>query len=360
MLLLCAVHLWLASAGASNSTALEGWQFDGSSRSTWDIVWGCLATIIAATWTALHGDVPARNVPDVHIRFGKYLACLLALLAPELLTFAAIQGLKRAVSLEARCNAIQIRRDEATSEPPDTILHKSVRLTKESRDQMDVDVALHPPQTRWTTAHGFCINMGGLALQTEDGWIFTLEPDHVQGLIEAGIIRCSDFASRDIKDRAKADSFAKAFTVVQSTWSITNIIARAAYGLPISPIELSTVAYVACALFTYAFWWHKPKGMTTPIMLHLRYTRRNLPEAFTNIDRASPVIWVHKQAIPPKLKTLASLQHMYRAWRARVAADSGARNPSSSVNNFSPRAEAMMDAFAILVAILFCGVHVAA
>jgi hypothetical protein len=59
--------------------------------------------------------------------------------------------------------------------------------------------------------------MDGLTLGTEDGWILYVGIDQATALVEAGVIRCSDFTERDIKDRAKADTLAKTCTVCQST-----------------------------------------------------------------------------------------------------------------------------------------------
>lgn len=97
-------------------------------------------------------------------------------------------------------------------------------------------------------------------------------------MVTAGIIRCSDFRDREVQNGAKADSLAKAFAVLQSLWTLINIISRAAYNLPISPIELSAAVYVTCGLFTYAFWGHKSKDMSTPITINLRWASDELPE----------------------------------------------------------------------------------
>jgi hypothetical protein len=115
--------------------------------------------------------------------------------------------------------------------------------------------------------------MNGVLLQSKDGWTYPVQSNNVVPLIETGIVKSFHLRSRDIKDRAKADSFAKAFTLLQSCWMTVNIIARAAYNLPITPLEYSTVAYVACAAVTYATWWHKPRDMTTPILIFLPYDK---------------------------------------------------------------------------------------
>src|ERR1700709_1452535 len=94
---------------------------------------------------------------------------------------------------------------------------------------------------------------------------------HAETLIETGVIKCSDFKEEEIKSHSKADSLGTFVTVLQSTWVTVNIVARAAYDLPISPLEFVTLAYVACGLISYALWWHKPKDMEMAIPIFLPY-----------------------------------------------------------------------------------------
>ncbi|CAG7938341.1 unnamed protein product [Penicillium nalgiovense] len=96
---------------------------------------------------------------------------------------------------------------------------------------------LQPLNMEWTLAHCFCLTMGGIALQTQDVWIYSVGWEDIHLLIQAGVIRCSDIRDRDIEDRPKADWFAKGFTVFQSTWFLVNVIARWVRGIPVSPIE---------------------------------------------------------------------------------------------------------------------------
>ena len=64
-----------------------------------------------------------------------------------------------------------------------------------------------------------------------------------------------------IKDRSKADAFSKAFACGQAGWLIIHCIARHAAGLPITELELVTIAISLCALIMYLVWWHKPFGV---------------------------------------------------------------------------------------------------
>ncbi|KAH8691169.1 hypothetical protein BGW36DRAFT_400515 [Talaromyces proteolyticus] len=317
-----ALCIWVTQSFAANSTAVEGWQFDGNSRSTFDILWSCSSTIFACTWTALHTNVPERNKSDFQIGVRKAWQFFFALMAPELIAWTAAQELwpcQRAIP------------------PAQAYDHR--------------DLIISPSHTKWTFAQ---------SLQTEDEWLYIIDSKLMLALIKADIVRCSDLRDRDIKDRAKADSLAKAFTVLQSTWAVINVVARAGYKLPISLIELSTVAYVICGLLTYAFWWHKPKDMTTPIMINLRYTRDNLPQEIRNITDENPQKWVHWREVPPEENFFAMPQIIRRVHR-RVFTEKTFREVADTGSQaFTRREEAALDAFAILAAILFCCVHIAA
>jgi hypothetical protein len=59
-------------------------------------------------------------------------------------------------------------------------------------------------------------------------------------------------------DRSKADPFTKVFALVQAGWLVLHSCARKIVGLPITELELMTMAFTICALVTYILWWHKP------------------------------------------------------------------------------------------------------
>jgi hypothetical protein len=203
------------SLASSNSTALASWQLDGNSRSTWDIVWTCFSTIFACTWTVLHMFVPPRNISNTRWTIVKLSAWLIAIVAPEVLFYVAAKDLYWTILLQKVCNAVQNTRDSDSSEPKLWLSKRAIPL---GQAQGLCHVDLHPVHTEWTIRQCFCIHAGGLALQTQDEWIYTLRPKDMKPFIQAGIIRCSDFRDRDVEDRAKADSFAKAFAILQSTW----------------------------------------------------------------------------------------------------------------------------------------------
>ena len=71
----------------------------------------------------------------------------------------------------------------------------------------------------------------------------------------------------DIRDRSKSDAFTKAFAFIQCAWLVTQCITRAAVGLPITELELMTLAFIVAALVMYGLWWHKPFDVQRATML---------------------------------------------------------------------------------------------
>ena len=65
--------------------------------------------------------------------------------------------------------------------------------------------------------------------------------------------------------RSKADVLLKSIACTQIAWLLVQYVARSAQSLPSSSLEALTVAYVVCALFSYAAWWKKPYDLEAPI-----------------------------------------------------------------------------------------------
>lgn len=73
----------------------------------------------------------------------------------------------------------------------------------------------------------------------------------------------------DIKDKSKGDSFSKGFVLLQTMWFVVQCIARAAQHLPITELEIVTLAYTAISVLMYCFWWYKPLGVAAPVRVRI-------------------------------------------------------------------------------------------
>jgi hypothetical protein len=136
----------------------------------------------------------------------------------------------------------------------------------------------------WTLLHLYYANMGGVLLNVECSANGTEEKcaanvimriKDLYSLIDDGIFPIEGLSRNVILDKSNADSFIKAVACVQSTWLVAQCIGRAAQSLPITTLELVTVAYIVYALSNYALWWWKPLGVETPTIIRIRDRDKN-------------------------------------------------------------------------------------
>ncbi len=135
----------------------------------------------------------------------------------------------------------------------------------------------------WTITHGFYAVMGGFVLEnpretpTEPylpPWLRNgvLTPQGVRYLMEYAPELVPDVHEDELLDRSKADGLAKTLLVWQVVWFCISCFRRWKEGLPLSLLEVTTLAHASCALLTYAFWWSKPKDVGQPTVIGTQST----------------------------------------------------------------------------------------
>lgn len=107
--------------------------------------------------------------------------------------------------------------------------------------------------------------MGGFHQFDGDRPLLCLTPDDVVELVALGMLIPP--SELEIKDRSKADSFSKLIVLVQTLWFVMQSIARHIEHLPLTELEVATLAYTIPILGIYICWWNKPLGVTQPIQV---------------------------------------------------------------------------------------------
>ena len=79
----------------------------------------------------------------------------------------------------------------------------------------------------------------------------------------------------EINDKGKSDWLAKSLVLLQTSWFVIQSIARAKEHLPITHLEIVTLAYAAVNFVIYIFWWNKPLNINQPV----RVFRKSEPSA---------------------------------------------------------------------------------
>lgn len=127
----------------------------------------------------------------------------------------------------------------------------------------------------WTETHGFFLQMGGFMLCRNGQPIKALEsydgddPLSLRRLILDGKINAPRTTEEEIQDRSKGDFISKFVVVAQTSWFVTQCIARWSTNLAVTELEVVTLGFAILNTITYAFWWNKPQNVKVPIFLEL-------------------------------------------------------------------------------------------
>lgn len=109
----------------------------------------------------------------------------------------------------------------------------------------------------WTMTHGFFAVMGGFMLfkDNKDPNPRTLSPWNLEEYLASGDIIITE---AEIWDRSRGDILSKGFAILQTGWFILQCIARQVEHIPITELELVTLAFSVLNFITYGLWWNKP------------------------------------------------------------------------------------------------------
>ncbi|KAG1741709.1 hypothetical protein EDB19DRAFT_1850908, partial [Suillus lakei] len=202
-----------------------------------------------------------------------------ALIAPELMiTWATKQFLSARDAAKAFNDAFGAQPHQTHDDHPD-IREIAVMLlgkipTSDGRNSQHLSV----PQVagrnfrEWTLTHGFFAWMDGLMLYVNDKPRATLKPDELLSLVREGSVDVPVIVEADIEDRSKGDALSKGIAVLQLAWFVLQLVVRYAQNLPMTLLEIDTLAVASLTSIAYCFWWKKPKDVGRPYAVHLKPT----------------------------------------------------------------------------------------
>ena len=301
-----------------------GWVAEPEQRGNWKILYSCTFTLALCVWTAIHLNVPAPGESNFRqfLRKGKWV--ILAVFAPELAVFTARQQFFLARQI---CHQLNVAFDESIvnendqhsdGDDPSIDLNHEAKVKHIKKIFAAIFHKSAPTikgRQQFSLTYGFYLVMGGFVVDVSDMHDklskVTLAP---AGLLEvARCVRFERVSDDEIRDRSKADWFAKGLVLVQVMWLILQCISRRAAGYPLSLLEFHTLVHAACALFMYFVWFKKPLdirqptmveaiGMEEPLALMLlrspnlgrvQYGDIQIPEGYTGVME-KPTLW--KQA----------------------------------------------------------------
>jgi hypothetical protein len=114
--------------------------------------------------------------------------------------------------------------------------------------------------------------MGGFMLCIDDKPRATLTPNELLRFVNEGSVVMPDIAEEDIEDRSKGDVLSKGIAILQLIWFVLQLSARYFQNLPVSLLEIDTLAVATLTCIAYGLWWKKPKDVGRPYLVHWKST----------------------------------------------------------------------------------------
>ncbi|KAF8836775.1 hypothetical protein BDN67DRAFT_936345 [Paxillus ammoniavirescens] len=229
LLLFFSLLVQLAKAASTNTTTESSAPDPTSSnyRSVWSILGTCALTLIICVWNVSYPNI-MHEKRRYKVMVYRVALALSALLTPEITSVRAYSEWK---------HAGKIKQDFSDKQ--------------------------------WTRTHGFFAIMGGFIIQ--DGAqreLFNTQYDI--GRLRNGKFVNPKITKEEIRDRSKSDALGNAILVLQLSWFILQVIARAANHVAITLVEIDTLALAALSLPLFFFWWSKPMAAACPHIFYIQ------------------------------------------------------------------------------------------
>jgi hypothetical protein len=110
--------------------------------------------------------------------------------------------------------------------------------------------------------------MGGFILYVNDCPQATLTPGELLRFVRDGSVDMPDIDEEDLEDRSKGDVLSKGIAILQLLWFVLQLAARYVQDLPMTLLEIDTLAVAALTCIAYGWWWKKPKDVGRPSPVH--------------------------------------------------------------------------------------------
>ena len=239
--------------------ATVGWVSDPNGRGTITLLTSCLLTLGLCVWSAMHLDIPPRRISHIRLWLLYFKWSIIGVLGPELVVYVAWRQLNSARTLRS-----EVQKALAMSEDEQAEGEKMFGTRRK-------------PEEDWSLVHGFYGGMGGYVFDLERGRPtylascipnlrrLTLTARGVALLAKCGLL--PEISREEIQDKNKADHLAKTVVCVQGAWFLFQTLGRVGQHLPVTLLEINTLAHVFCALLVYLLWWNKPSMIFEPTYL---------------------------------------------------------------------------------------------
>ncbi|ESK85403.1 hypothetical protein Moror_5907 [Moniliophthora roreri MCA 2997] len=285
-------------------------------RTTTGILWSCLSVILICTWVAIHPDIPRVGTHSALVVYKNIQLMVIAILAPEIIILWAMRqwysaraiaekykdygwGMSHAFfvimggfalyegdtfhgylwndgdviySEDGKRQYSPTEREEYV-EKIKTHIQKVQDCSPQKNTPKFNVVVSHPLDVLPSTSHPVLIQDAIQPQESYNPTFGTPEPSYLlEYFLQKGYITITE---DEIKDKSHADFIAKSIALIQTTWFILQVAARAAEHLAITELEIITVGFALLNFGTYVFWWNKPLRVQYPV--RVTWQQQELP-----------------------------------------------------------------------------------
>lgn len=165
--------------------------------------------------------------------------------------------------------------------------------------------------------HGFFVSMGGFV--ELDGHIMRPIASYSIG-VEIDAQTILNVHSGEIEDRSKGDEVSKGLAILQTFWFIVQCGARARQHLPLTELEIVTLAFAVLNLVIRIIWWHKPLDVRFPITItplkkpSIQNTEQEPPSIAEIPDATIGNSTMQKPVPSPLIRRLGPIQRVFEHW----------------------------------------------
>ncbi len=252
-----------------------GYVSDPKDRGTASLVISCVMTVFLCAWFSLHLNLTqqSNSVYNALLETMKWIIAIVY--APEVVVFIAWTQWNSARILKDIVKAQQEKLQEGS---------ESERFAA-------------GPQNEWTMAHTFFASAGGLVFEINqsgeeknaDNFLpadcprrLTVTARGIALLARCG--RLPDISKADIADKSKVNKIASALVIIQALWILIEVIGRLAVGLPVTLLEVNTIAHLYVPSATSV---NKPKLTLPTGLVPSSYTPYGGTSRFLQESRSS-------------------------------------------------------------------------
>ncbi|KAK7019390.1 hypothetical protein VNI00_018103 [Paramarasmius palmivorus] len=328
----------LSASSANNSASFDPITVTGECidingcRTTTGILWSCLSVIFICTWVAIHPNIPRAQDDEgtpwhpAVVIYQNVQLMLVALLAPEFMILWAMRQRRQAKRIRDRFKkGVCQLRNLITSASVNVFpldygwgmshgffvimggfaLYNGKKFCGYLWDRdrtAEIEEAINRPfegesesyfdeikayngkvetlnesdeKTLDSSTKSESHDNSSTTNPTETHLLSPSEPTTIlEFLIAKGYITLTEDYIKD--NLSHSDVITKSIAVIQTTWFILQVIARAVEGLAITELEIITVGFAILNFGTYFLWWNKPLRVRHPIRVYWRHTEKSV------------------------------------------------------------------------------------